>query len=97
MTPSERFNELKRKRFCFQCLSPGRAAHHDGFCFDKFKCLDKVTGKFPKYPLKEAGDQIRQFHASEGGDVGNLPKLAKEVGGETEIMIGSLYLKYHPE
>ena len=60
-------------------------------------CLDKVTGKFPKYPLKEAGDQIRQFHASKGGDVGNLPKLAKEVGGETDVMIGSLYLKYHPE
>ena len=38
MTTKEKFEEIKRKRFCFQCLTPGMKANHPGFCFDKFKC-----------------------------------------------------------
>ena len=38
MTTKEKFEEIKRKRFCFQCLTPGMKLNHPGFCFDKFKC-----------------------------------------------------------
>ena len=38
MSPKERFEELKRKNLCFQCLTPGLKAKHEGNCFDKFKC-----------------------------------------------------------
>ena len=38
MSPFERFEELKRKRLCFQCLTPGLKAGHGGKCFDKYNC-----------------------------------------------------------
>ena len=34
----ERFEILRKKKLCFQCLSPGKKAGHDGPCFDKFRC-----------------------------------------------------------
>ena len=30
MSPKERFDELKKKNLCFQCLSPGLKAKHAG-------------------------------------------------------------------
>ena len=38
MNPKERFEELKRKKLCSQCLSPGRKFGHQGHCFDKYAC-----------------------------------------------------------
>ena len=38
MSPKERFEILKEKNLCFQCLTPGLKAKHEGNCFDRFKC-----------------------------------------------------------
>jgi len=40
MNPQERFDELKRRKLCAQCLTPGLKFGHEGKCFDKFKCPD---------------------------------------------------------
>ena len=37
MSPQERFEELKRKKLCCQCLTPGLKFGHVGKCFDKYK------------------------------------------------------------
>ena len=60
-------------------------------------CLDKVTGNFPSYPLDEVEKDLHQAYEAADGDVDDLPRLYSEVGGETDIMIGSKYLKYFPE
>ena len=31
MQPSERFQELKKKELCFQCLYPATKKNHDGY------------------------------------------------------------------
>ena len=40
MSPQERFEELKGKKLCCQCLTPGLKFGHVGKCFDKYKCPD---------------------------------------------------------
>ena len=60
-------------------------------------CLDVVTGEFPTYPLGEVEKELREVYAFRNGDLTALPRLPLEVGGETDIMIGSQYLKYCPE
>ena len=60
-------------------------------------CLTNVTCRFPTYPLKEIEEDIRATYQSLGKSVDDLPRLSKYVGGETEIMLGSKYLKYHPK
>ena len=47
MTVKERFQELKTKKLCFQCLTPGLKAHHEGHCFDKYVCPDESHKRFP--------------------------------------------------
>ena len=37
---------LKKKRFCFQCLTPGLKAGHSGNYFDKFKCPHDSHNRF---------------------------------------------------
>ena len=37
-TTKQRFELIKKKRFCFQCLTPGLKPGHSGNCFDKYKC-----------------------------------------------------------
>ena len=59
-------------------------------------CLDKITCKFPSYPLSEAGKEVSKDFASEGGDLKLLPKLPKTVGGYTDLMLGIQYFKYFP-
>ena len=56
-----------------------------------------MTCRFPTYPLKEIEEDIRATYQSLGKSVDDLPRLSKYVGGETEIMLGSKYLKYHPK
>ena len=41
MNPMARFEELKRKKFCLECLTPGLKAGHEGRCFDKYKFPDE--------------------------------------------------------
>ena len=59
-------------------------------------CLDRVTGKFPKYPLDKVESDFYTKEVKIKRFSGELPKLPKEVGGEVDIMIGIQYLKYHP-
>ena len=61
-------------------------------------CLDQVTGKIPVYKLQKVENDIRMLCQNEGGEalVSTLPRLSKSVGGETDILIGSQYLRYHP-
>ena len=61
-------------------------------------CLDRVTSKFPTYPLngKVQADIVESYKAA-GYDIENLPKLPESVGGETDLIIGIKYLKYFPE
>ena len=47
MTVKQRFEELKRKHLCFQCLAPGFKVGHDGTCFDKYKCPHESHASFP--------------------------------------------------
>ena len=60
-------------------------------------CLDKITSTFPIYPLPEVEKDIRAAYKESGRNPKRLPKLATEVGGETHIMIGTLYNKYFPK
>ena len=46
MNPKQRFEELKSKNLCFQCLTPGLKANHEGNCFDKYKCPDNSHRRF---------------------------------------------------
>ena len=46
MSVKERFEELKRKNLCSQCLSPGFKMGHRGRCFDKYKCPDESHNRF---------------------------------------------------
>ena len=62
-------------------------------------CVDQVTAEFPKYPLRgTVEDDIRkEFNASPDSAGKDLPRLPKEVGGRTAIMIGAKYLCYCPK
>ena len=61
-------------------------------------CLDQITVQFPKYPLQGRVEKdIRNGYKQIGGDVKNLPKLPKYVGGNIDFMIGIKYLRYYPE
>ena len=54
MAPKDRFQELKSKGYCFQCLFPGasqdKGKHHDGMLQRDFVCKHK---SHDKYPLKK--------------------------------------------
>ena len=61
-------------------------------------CLDQITAQFPKYPLQGRVEKdIRNGYKQIGGDVKNLPKLPRYVGGNTDFMIGIKYLRYYPD
>ena len=51
MTASERYQELKRKGFCIQCLFPNAmqnsGKHNGGNCQRDFICKEKSHNKFP--------------------------------------------------
>ena len=52
MSPNERFKELQRKGYCFQCLLPGAeentGKHNDGLCQRDFICKHKSHDRFPR-------------------------------------------------
>ena len=62
------------------------------------RCMDKITETFPSYPLQgKIEEDIRRAYLAEGGNLKKLPLLPASVGGGTDFMIGSKYLKYFPK
>ena len=54
--------------------------------------------RFPIYPLEgDVEEDIRKSYRLKGLNVEDLPNLPRQVGGETDLMIGIQYLKYNPE
>ena len=51
MAPKHRFQKLKNKAYCFECLFPGasqdKGKHHDGMCQRDFACKHKSHDKYP--------------------------------------------------
>ena len=62
-------------------------------------CLNTVTAKFPVYPLGVVGRDINEHCVKLKGKsaCSHLPKLPKNVRGQTDIMIGIKYIKYFPK
>ena len=58
--------------------------------------LPKITIEFPEYDLTEVQ---KDFSASRqnGGKKCRFPNLPKNVGGDTDLLIGSRYLRYFPK
>lgn len=48
MKPAERFQVLKNKNLCFQCLYPGAKKNHEGNCYDQYACKHSSHKKFSK-------------------------------------------------
>ena len=60
-------------------------------------CLDKITSKFPEYPLKgQIKEDIFRAVEASGEAVDQLPRLPDSIGGDVDFMIGTKYLRYHP-
>ena len=47
-TPAERFQLLKDKDLCFQCLYPGKKNNHDGPCFSQYACKHPSHKRYNK-------------------------------------------------
>ena len=59
--------------------------------------LDRITHKFPTYPLQEAYNDLKASFLEDGRSIDNLPTLPTSIGGEVDLMIGIKFLRYHPE
>ena len=60
--------------------------------------LPTITGVFPTYELTNVENDIQQRCLESGEpDFSSLPKLPRKVGGDTDILIGSKYLRYFPK
>ena len=57
MKPKERFEELRKKKLCFQCLTPGLKLGHEGRCFDRYKCPDDSHKRYNYSPHVLVCDQ----------------------------------------
>ena len=58
-------------------------------------CMTKITSRLPVYPLAEVESDLQKWSAN--GSIPDLPKLSSKVGGDTDILIGSKYLRYFPK
>ena len=59
--------------------------------------MDRVSNKFPTWPLAEAWEQLNSAYTAEGG-TDKLPTADEQVGGsEVDILIGMKYFKYFPK
>ena len=59
-------------------------------------CMTKITHRIPIYPLEEVESDLRSWCTDENS-CRYLPKLSSKVGGETDILLGSKYLRYFPK
>ena len=61
-------------------------------------CLGQMTVQFPKYPLQGRFEKdIKNGYKQIGGNMKNLPKLPRHVGGNTDFKIGIKYVRYYLE
>ena len=61
-------------------------------------CLDQITNTFPNYPIEgEISSDIQAAYSESGQQLSNLPKLPNTIGGDVDFMLGTKYLRYHPE
>ncbi len=60
-------------------------------------CMDKITEKFPMYPLDGKVEQDITAAYVKAGGTGKLPSLEPLVGGATDFMMGGAYLRYFPK
>ena len=58
-------------------------------------CMEKVTAEFPDYDLADVEKDVRE-KIEDDSLLQQLPKLAQRVGGDTDILLGSKYLRFHP-
>ena len=58
-------------------------------------CMAKITSRLPVYPLGSVESDLIKWCAEDQGPA--LPKLSTEVGGDTDILLGSKYLRYFPK
>ena len=60
-------------------------------------CLEQVTEEFPMYPLQGAVEEdVRTAYKISGGDVNDLPRVPKFVGGEVDFLFGMKYNRHNP-
>ena len=59
-------------------------------------CIPKITSRFPVYDLKKVESDLRTW-CTDDNSCKFLPKLSSKVGGDTDILIGSKYLRYFPK
>ena len=72
MTPKERFQRLRRKGYCFQCLFPGASEsigkHGDGKCQGYLSCKHILHNKYPAKNMfwyivsTEETQKMKSFH-----------------------------------
>ena len=60
-------------------------------------CLTQITSEFPTYGLENVEKDIHEAFRKTGGSAYQLPRLPNFVGGETDILLGSKFLKYFPK
>ena len=48
MKPEKKFQVLKDKNLCFQCLYPGAKKNHEGICHDQYACKHNSHKRFDK-------------------------------------------------
>ena len=58
--------------------------------------LTKITSDFPEYELTEVQKELNGCR-QKGGSKFRLPRLPKSVGGDTDLLIGSRYMRYFPK
>ena len=58
-------------------------------------CMEQVTAEFPDYELSGVEADVRE-KINDASLLEKLPKLSGRVGGETDILLGSKYLRIHP-
>ena len=100
MSPKERFEKLREKDLCHQCLAPGaymkndkRSYHKSGKCFSKFVCKDKLHNKYnqKKHVL------VCEEHKNQNDDLFEKYKTAEIVGKiqTLEDFSKQIKLSYH--
>ena len=58
--------------------------------------MPRITSRLPEYPLKDVESDLRKW-CTDDDSCRYLPKLSSKVGGETDILLGSKYLRYFPK
>ena len=60
-------------------------------------CMDQITHVFPTFPLSSILEEVAVEARKEGVDTNKWPATHPFCGGETDIMLGIRYKRYHPK